>query len=682
MFSGISLLRMKVLKIIFVLICLPTGLFAQFPEPTPPVYTKLILNNNQCTNSSLIPNKDASNYFALWQNFNTSLDIGVFDENNNDTLNPDLSQKIFFYDDQLNPLNNCLEIGVPSFTNSYRKKLIMAGYINDQWWFSLKSGGYSSDGNFISEPTPVYLPSDLGWSISVFGYTPSTQALNVALLSQGGIVIGGSGNFPFPGFQNAASVFAVGNTANANKFDFVKTQDGQLAVLSEYAGLQIINGVSYDTQVPNTSIYKYGFFQMFIDPATNQTVVHPVLSDGGEMVFRRLFPGSDTHSGYRIMVVRGDSVKLGWNEPPLVLDNDSLYRILLIKDNYQTNQIDWKRELYSYNNAAKDSVIIDNVLRFTVLGDFESLVEVDGNMFLSNRIHGICVPSDTLYWTDSYGNTSISPSENDLPNPNTNIVFAKSEVLKVDSMGNALRTLWFDELPMLNSGYPKVLNSPELYKVQDYLVWKISFRNNEPTTIPFYITTASGNTESVAIETPAGQSILLVWLNDQLEIQNHWLFPYSTPTYPTNPEAMDFQYIGVYQEDSLFIQGNFYQGISTSFDPTGASEPVSYSSNGTFFNFYALPFVPNGVLNKDRSKDNLIQVFPNPAKSNLNITFPTVHSGSLNVYDISGRIVLGKNISSGSNKTDLDISRFDSGVYLIRIQSEEFNGCSKFVVNR
>ena len=371
-------MRLIFLTILF--ISLPFYFYAQDPEPVSPVYSKVILNDFQWDNASIVTDKDSEYYFALWQNHNTNLDIGVFEENINDTLNSDLSQKILFYDDQLNPIGNCLEVGSQSFSDTYRKKLIMAGNTNGQSWFSLKSKIDYVDNNFVSEPSPSYVPSNQAWNTSVFGYNPSTQELNVDLLSQDGVAFGGNYH-PFPGFQNAASTIGVGDQATANKFDIVKAYDGRLVAASEYAGNHTINGVHYDTHVPNTQINKYGFFQIFIDPSINQTVVHPVLSNGGEMVFKRLFPDDDEHAGYRIMVVRGDSVKLGWNESSLVLDNDSLYRILLIKDNYETNQIEWFRQLYGYNNAAKDSTIPNGAQAFTVNAGVSSLFEIDGNIF-------------------------------------------------------------------------------------------------------------------------------------------------------------------------------------------------------------------------------------------------------------------------------------------------------------
>ena len=69
-------------------------------------------------------------------------------------------------------------------------------------------------------------------------------------------------------------------------------------------------------------------------------------------------------------------------------------------------------------------------------------------------------------------------------------------------------------------------------------------------------------------------------------------------------------------------------------------------------------------------------VFPNPAKSELNIRFGTTNNSAivvnLNIYDLTGKIVKRQNWSSLSSsifERQIDISSLDSGVYLIGLES-------------
>jgi len=72
------------------------------------------------------------------------------------------------------------------------------------------------------------------------------------------------------------------------------------------------------------------------------------------------------------------------------------------------------------------------------------------------------------------------------------------------------------------------------------------------------------------------------------------------------------------------------------------------------------------LVSVEEQNDLEIGVFPNPAQNQLTITVNTVNS-SITLTDVTGKVVL-EEISLG-NKTVLDVSEFQNGIYLLRVET-------------
>jgi hypothetical protein len=71
-------------------------------------------------------------------------------------------------------------------------------------------------------------------------------------------------------------------------------------------------------------------------------------------------------------------------------------------------------------------------------------------------------------------------------------------------------------------------------------------------------------------------------------------------------------------------------------------------------------------------------IAPNPTDGLLNLSFEPVSSPTLlEITDIQGKIVLKKNLDD--NTTQLDISSFENGFYIAKIQNLNGQGIQKFV---
>ena len=69
------------------------------------------------------------------------------------------------------------------------------------------------------------------------------------------------------------------------------------------------------------------------------------------------------------------------------------------------------------------------------------------------------------------------------------------------------------------------------------------------------------------------------------------------------------------------------------------------------------------------------EAFPNPAKGNINVNFNSNEETEfiISIMDITGRTLLSENYNavSGINLRSFDLSRFEKGIYMLRLQSED-----------
>jgi hypothetical protein len=77
---------------------------------------------------------------------------------------------------------------------------------------------------------------------------------------------------------------------------------------------------------------------------------------------------------------------------------------------------------------------------------------------------------------------------------------------------------------------------------------------------------------------------------------------------------------------------------------------------------------------------------PNPVRgavANLNYVLPQAEPVTLTVFDAAGRVVQGERVQfarAGSQR--LDVGRLAAGVYLVRVESEQFSVKEKLVISR
>ena len=105
--------------------------------------------------------------------------------------------------------------------------------------------------------------------------------------------------------------------------------------------------------------------------------------------------------------------------------------------------------------------------------------------------------------------------------------------------------------------------------------------------------------------------------------------------------------------------------------------PFQYNGDGT----------QNGVANwstlglNDFEAGSTLRLYPNPANSLLNIKFKSVISnGTLQVFDLLGKQIINQSVSSDIT-SQIDLTDWDTGMYLIKISSNNGEETKRFIRN-
>jgi uncharacterized surface protein with fasciclin (FAS1) repeats len=83
-----------------------------------------------------------------------------------------------------------------------------------------------------------------------------------------------------------------------------------------------------------------------------------------------------------------------------------------------------------------------------------------------------------------------------------------------------------------------------------------------------------------------------------------------------------------------------------------------------------VPQQPNSVSNNETVKLNI----PNPVMENINI--PSTGNSNVQIYTTSGQVVYSQNFNGS---IDIDTRNLTSGIYLLQVEAENFNGVTKIV---
>lgn len=151
-------------------------------------------------------------------------------------------------------------------------------------------------------------------------------------------------------------------------------------------------------------------------------------------------------------------------------------------------------------------------------------------------------------------------------------------------------------------------------------------------------------------------------------------------TYPNYVKGeYNCSYIGT--DDSHFISSASWFGRTI---PTWAyTQPYGYENHHIY---YKVTANETGIIETGNDL-SLVQNYPNPADNATTIVYSLNQASNINlmVFDITGKQVLSLNegiVNAGQHEINLELSKFNSGVYFYTLQAGDQKVSRKMIVNR
>ena len=76
---------------------------------------------------------------------------------------------------------------------------------------------------------------------------------------------------------------------------------------------------------------------------------------------------------------------------------------------------------------------------------------------------------------------------------------------------------------------------------------------------------------------------------------------------------------------------------------------------------------------------NAVKLFPNPASQTLQIEWNTIQPEKIEIIDFTGKSILQKDLETGNESTNIDVSNLAKGIYLVKVFAKEEEYLEKFV---
>jgi plastocyanin len=131
---------------------------------------------------------------------------------------------------------------------------------------------------------------------------------------------------------------------------------------------------------------------------------------------------------------------------------------------------------------------------------------------------------------------------------------------------------------------------------------------------------------------------------------------------------------------------NFNSGVtenagatfSHTFISLGTSDYVCTPHSGNMYG--TITVVAEGVLSISKAQRLKFETFPNPASNNVSIQLPSgTEKATVHFYDSLGRLALSKKVTNIKNT--IDVNSISSGVYILKVVTEDKIGSQKFIKN-
>jgi len=91
-------------------------------------------------------------------------------------------------------------------------------------------------------------------------------------------------------------------------------------------------------------------------------------------------------------------------------------------------------------------------------------------------------------------------------------------------------------------------------------------------------------------------------------------------------------------------------------------------------------FVITGTLTSENFESNQLDIYPNPSHGLFNVSFGNLNPNKIEVYDLTGKLILSK-FDSLQNQTTIDLSQASDGVYFVKISTDSNHYVKRIIKN-
>jgi hypothetical protein len=133
------------------------------------------------------------------------------------------------------------------------------------------------------------------------------------------------------------------------------------------------------------------------------------------------------------------------------------------------------------------------------------------------------------------------------------------------------------------------------------------------------------------------------------------------------------------------ITDNYAVSVVSRPDTLGSWRDFNWSNNQDVNSVTFKPCDPDGsgggtAVSNVNAKDLNINIYPNPTSDFIHLKSEIAKMNSVFVNDISGRVVLQKDLSASANsEIKINIASLPSGMYLLKIATDKGTATSKFI---
>lgn len=526
------------------------------------------------------------------------------------------------------------------------------------------------------------LTGNIDHKAGMFDISGQTLTLNGDYMSATGVMIMSDNS-------SAISLRTNGNVTGALMFDASNNSIGTFELDLASTGKVV---VSTDLEVANELIIKNGDFQVDNAAKLSLGVDANIMIDNGTMIMTNSsFEGSTNYDVTYVGASKNAGLELnGSGLDNLTIDLDNNTATLILKSNAKVNgNLDLKAGILVMNNndlelagdftrvndakikgSAGSSIMVNAASKFTNKLSFTT----DGEMLDGLTVNigdgtDLEVESDLMVKTITFTNGSIMLEDNMITIDNGGSVTGAntSRYIKIDGEGMV-------KMMVGTNGY----TSFPVGTMTDYSPANLQLNSGSASNFTVHVAKGVWTAGTTGTDLALSESLVdRTWdiksdagANVDLDMKLEWM---------SSAEVNGFDRSKAYI--SHYTNGEWDVNATANATSTASGTYEISRKNITSLSPFAVSD-NNGLTTGVTPVEVAInRVYPNPVTNKLNCEFSANEATTINVVDVSGKLVYTENIEAANNNMvhEIDFSSMPSGVYFVKISAENTQVVQKVI---